>query len=42
MYEDEDNDGKFPDESPVKVRYPARSRKSRPTGTPGRGCRVPS
>jgi hypothetical protein len=23
MYEDEDNDGKFPDESPVEVRYPA-------------------
>jgi len=22
MYEDEDNDGKFPDESPVDVRYP--------------------
>ena len=22
MYEDEDNDGKFPDESPVGVRYP--------------------
>jgi|SRR5579863_10532188 len=22
MYEDEDNDGKFPDESPVEVRYP--------------------
>ena len=21
MYEDEDNDGKFPDESPVDVRY---------------------
>jgi hypothetical protein len=42
MYKDEDNDGKFPDESPVEVRYPARSRKSGPTGTPGRGCRVPS
>lgn len=25
LYEDEDNDGKFPDESPVEVRYPARS-----------------
>jgi hypothetical protein len=23
---DEDNDGKFPDESPVEFRYPARSR----------------
>src|SRR2546429_2096998 len=22
MYEDEDNDGKFPDESPVEIRYP--------------------
>jgi hypothetical protein len=22
MYEDEDNDGRFPDESPVEVRYP--------------------
>ena len=22
MYKDEDNDGKFPDESPVEVRYP--------------------
>jgi len=22
MYEDEDNDGKFPDEGPVEVRYP--------------------
>ena len=22
MHEDEDNDGKFPDESPVEVRYP--------------------
>jgi hypothetical protein len=22
MYEDENNDGKFPDESPVEVRYP--------------------
>ena len=22
MYEDEDNDGKFPDESPVEISYP--------------------
>ena len=22
MYEDEDNDGRFPDESPVEVRHP--------------------
>jgi hypothetical protein len=36
MY-DEDNDGKFPDESPVEVRYPARSRKSKPTASSGRG-----
>ena len=26
MYEDEDNDGKFPDESPVEVRYPRSKR----------------
>ena len=26
MYEDEDNDCRFPDESPVEVRYPAASR----------------
>jgi hypothetical protein len=38
MYEDEDNDGKFPDESPVQVRYPARSRKNRPTGQRDRSC----
>ena len=25
---DEDNDDRFPDDSPVEVRYPARSRKS--------------
>ena len=24
MYEDEDNDGRFPDETPVEVRYPRR------------------
>jgi hypothetical protein len=42
MYEDEDNDGKFPDESPVEVRYPRSKQKSRPTATPGRGCQVPS
>jgi hypothetical protein len=23
MYEDEDNDGRYPDESPVEVRYPS-------------------
>ena len=39
MYEDEDqdNDGKFPDESPVEIRYPAASRKSRATASSGRG-----
>jgi hypothetical protein len=42
MYEDQDNDGKFPDETPVKVRYSHSSRKSKPTAAPGRGCRVPS
>jgi hypothetical protein len=26
MYEDEDNDGKFPDDSPVEVRYPRSKR----------------
>ena len=26
MYDDEDNDGKFPDESPVEVRYPRSKR----------------
>ncbi len=26
MYEDEDNDGKFPDESPVEFRYPRSKR----------------
>lgn len=31
MYEDEDNDGSYPDESPVEVRYPAASRRSRAT-----------
>jgi hypothetical protein len=39
MHEDEDNDGKFPDESPVEVRYPAAGRKSRATASGGRGCR---
>jgi hypothetical protein len=38
MYEDEDNDGKFPDESPVEAATPARSRKSRMTASSGRGC----
>jgi hypothetical protein len=42
MYEDEDNDGKFPDESPVEVRYPARSKKNRAAASGGRGCQEPS
>jgi hypothetical protein len=42
MYEDEDNDGKFPDESPVEVRYPARSKKNRTSASGGRGCQEPS
>ena len=29
MYEDEDNDGKFPDESPVEVRYPRSKQEER-------------
>ena len=36
MYED--NDGKFPDESPVEVRYSAAGRKSKPTASSGLGC----
>ena len=39
---DEDNDGRFPDESPVEVRYPRRSRKSTATMSGGRGCQEPS
>ena len=31
MYEDEDNDGSYPDESPVEVRYP-RSKQEEQTG----------
>ncbi len=37
MYEDQDNDGKFPDEIQVEVRYPAASRKSRATASRGYG-----
>jgi hypothetical protein len=29
MYEDEDNDGKFPDESPIEVRYPLSKQEER-------------
>jgi hypothetical protein len=38
MYEYEDNDGRYPDESPVDFRYPAASRRSRATASSGRGC----
>ena len=34
---DEDNDGGYPDESPVEVAIPAASRKSRATASSGRG-----
>ncbi len=34
---DEDNDSRYPDESPVEVRYPAASRKSRATANSGHG-----
>ena len=42
MYEDEDNDGKFPDESPVEVRYPRSKQEEQADRDAGRGCRVPS
>jgi hypothetical protein len=35
---DEDNDGRFPDESQSKCATRARSRKSRVTDQRGRGC----
>jgi hypothetical protein len=39
MYDyDEDNDGRYPDESPVEVRYPRSSRTSKATVRSGRGC----
>ena len=34
---DEDNDGRFPDDSAVEVRYPRDKRKSTVTGRHGRG-----
>jgi hypothetical protein len=35
---DEDNDGKFPDESPVEVRYPCgKQEENRVTASSGRG-----
>jgi hypothetical protein len=42
MYEDEDNDRKFPDESPVEVRYPRSKQEQQGTASSGRGCQVPS
>jgi hypothetical protein len=42
MYDEENNDGRFPDESPVEVRYPRSSKRSRATATGGRGCQEPS
>jgi hypothetical protein len=35
---DEDNDGRYPDKSPVEVRYPAAGRKSKVAASSGRGC----
>ena len=37
MHEDEDNDGKFPDESRSRSATPAASRKSGATASSGRG-----
>jgi hypothetical protein len=37
-YDEDDNDGKFPDESLVEVRSPGRSRKRTATAGSGRGC----
>ncbi len=42
MYEDEDNDGRFPDESPVEVRYPRSKQEEQATASGGRGCQEPS
>ncbi len=39
---DEDNDGRFPDESPVEVRYPRSKQEEQVTASCGRGCREPS
>ena len=39
--DDEDNDGRFPDESPVEVLYPAVGRRSMVTASGGRGCQEP-
>ena len=38
MYEDKDNDGRFPDEAPVEIRYSAANSRSRATASSGRGC----
>ncbi len=40
MHEDEDNDGKFPGESPVEVRYPAVPPRRRGAGSPVAGDRM--
>ncbi len=34
------NDGKFPDNSPVEIRFPAPSSRSKATGPRGRGCQA--
>ena len=39
---DQDNDGRFPEESPVEIRYPRSKQESRATASGGRGCREPS
>ena len=35
---DEDNDGRFPDDSLVEVRFPRTGKKGWVTGRHGRGC----
>jgi hypothetical protein len=35
---DQVNDGRFPDDSPVEVRYPRIKQKEQATGRSGRGC----
>jgi hypothetical protein len=39
---DQDNDGKFPDESPVEVRYPRSKQEEHGAAIDGRGCQEPS
>jgi hypothetical protein len=38
----EDNDSRFPDESPVEVRYPRSKQEEQGDASAGRGCREPS